>query len=107
LQRGKPVPALLNAAQEADVLVVCSRGVTGRRSLGSVSERGAQHAPCSLLVVRVCDVHAASGLLTDESESFYACSFTLSATFSGTVPLTEIDTANAVQLLSRRSDRRP
>ena len=38
-------------------------------------------------------------LITDESEPFYACSFPLSATFSGTVRLTEIDTANAVQLL--------
>jgi hypothetical protein len=38
-------------------------------------------------------------LLTDESEPFHACSFPLSAAFSGTVRLTEIDTANAVQLL--------
>jgi hypothetical protein len=38
-------------------------------------------------------------LLTDESEPFHACSFPLSATFSGTVRLTEIDTANGVQLL--------
>jgi hypothetical protein len=38
-------------------------------------------------------------LLTDESEPFNACGFPLSANFSGTVRLTEIDTANAVQLL--------
>ena len=38
-------------------------------------------------------------LLNDESEPFYACSFPLSATFSGAVRLTEIDTANGVQLL--------
>ena len=38
-------------------------------------------------------------LITDESESFNACGFPLSATFSGTVRLTEVDTANAVQLL--------
>ena len=38
-------------------------------------------------------------LLNDESEPFYACSFPLSATFSGTVRLTEIETPNAVQLL--------
>ena len=38
-------------------------------------------------------------LLNDESEPFYACSFPLSATFSGMVRLTEIDTANGVQLL--------
>ncbi len=48
----KPVPALLGAAQDADLLVVGSRGVTGLRSLGSVSERVAHRAPCSLLVVR-------------------------------------------------------
>ena len=38
-------------------------------------------------------------LITDESEPFYACGFPLSASFNGTVRLTEIDTANAVQLL--------
>ena len=38
-------------------------------------------------------------LLTDESEPFDACSFPLSATFRGTVRLTEIDKANRVQLL--------
>jgi nucleotide-binding universal stress UspA family protein len=48
----KPVPALLEAARDADLLVVGTRGVTGLRALGSVSERVAHHAPCSLLVVR-------------------------------------------------------
>ena len=48
----KPVPALLSAARDADLLVVGSRGVTGLRTLGSVSERVAHRAPCSLLVVR-------------------------------------------------------
>jgi nucleotide-binding universal stress UspA family protein len=48
----KPVPALLDAAQDADLLVVGSRGVTGLPTLGSVSERVAHRAPCSLLVVR-------------------------------------------------------
>jgi nucleotide-binding universal stress UspA family protein len=48
----KPVPALLDAARDADLLLVGSRGVTGLRTLGSVSERVAHHAPCSLLVVR-------------------------------------------------------
>ena len=48
----KPVPALLHAAEAADLLVVGSRGVTRLRALGSVSERVAHHAPCSLLVVR-------------------------------------------------------
>jgi nucleotide-binding universal stress UspA family protein len=48
----KPVPALLEAGQDADLLIVGSRGVTGLCALGSVSERVAHHAPCSLLVVR-------------------------------------------------------
>lgn len=48
----RPVPALLEAARDADLLVLGSRGVTGLRALGSVSERVAHHAPCSLLVVR-------------------------------------------------------
>jgi nucleotide-binding universal stress UspA family protein len=48
----KPVPALLEAGRNADLLIVGSRGVTGLRALGSVSERVAHHAPCSLLVVR-------------------------------------------------------
>jgi nucleotide-binding universal stress UspA family protein len=48
----KPVPALLDAARDADLLVVGSRGLTSLRALGSVSERVAHHAPCSLLVVR-------------------------------------------------------
>jgi nucleotide-binding universal stress UspA family protein len=48
----KPVPALLEAARAADLLVVGSRGLGGVRALGSVSERLAHRAPCSLLVVR-------------------------------------------------------
>jgi nucleotide-binding universal stress UspA family protein len=47
----KPVPALLDAARDAELLVVGSRGVTGLRTLGSVSERVAHRAPCSLLIV--------------------------------------------------------
>ena len=38
-------------------------------------------------------------LLNDEREPFYACSFPLSAAFDGMVRLTEIDTADRVQLL--------
>lgn len=57
----------------------------------------------TLAVVLASSVTAATVthtiLLNDESEPFYACSFPLSATFSGTVRLTEIDTANGVQLL--------
>ena len=47
-----PVPALLEAAACADLLVVGSRGLHGIRALGSVSERVAHQATCSVLVVR-------------------------------------------------------
>jgi nucleotide-binding universal stress UspA family protein len=49
---GKPVEALVELAEEADLLVVGSRGLHGLRSLGSVSERVGHRAPCSVLVVR-------------------------------------------------------
>jgi nucleotide-binding universal stress UspA family protein len=48
----KPVDALLDAARGADLLVVGSRGLTGVRALGSISERVAHRAGCSVLVVR-------------------------------------------------------
>jgi hypothetical protein len=38
-------------------------------------------------------------LLTDETEPFYACSFPLTATFTGAVRFTQIETADGVQLL--------
>jgi nucleotide-binding universal stress UspA family protein len=44
--------ALIEAAHEADLLVVGSRGLHGLRALGSVSERVAHRASCSALVVR-------------------------------------------------------
>lgn len=47
-----PVPALVEAGSRADLLVVGSRGLHGPRALGSVSERVAHQAPCSVLVVR-------------------------------------------------------
>lgn len=47
-----PVPALVEAAACADLLIVGSRGLHGIRALGSVSERVAHHAACSVLVVR-------------------------------------------------------
>jgi nucleotide-binding universal stress UspA family protein len=47
-----PVGTLVEAATDADLLVVGSRGLSGLRSLGSVSERVAHQAPCSTLVVR-------------------------------------------------------
>ena len=47
-----PVHALVEAACVADLLVVGSRGLHGLRALGSVSERVAHAASCSVLVVR-------------------------------------------------------
>lgn len=47
-----PVDALADLGAEADLLVVGSRGLHGLRALGSVSERVAHRAPCSVLVVR-------------------------------------------------------
>ncbi|MFN0155966.1 MAG: universal stress protein [Gaiella sp.] len=47
-----PVKALVEAAEHADLVVVGSRGLKGLKALGSVSERVAHKAPCSVLVVR-------------------------------------------------------
>jgi nucleotide-binding universal stress UspA family protein len=47
-----PVPALVKAAACADLLVVGSRGLHGLRALGSVSERVAHQAGCSVIAVR-------------------------------------------------------
>jgi nucleotide-binding universal stress UspA family protein len=47
-----PVSDLVEAAIEADLLVVGSRGLHGIKALGSVSERVAHEARCSVLVVR-------------------------------------------------------
>jgi nucleotide-binding universal stress UspA family protein len=47
-----PVEALVGASEEADLLIVGSRGLRGVRALGSVSERVAHQANCSVLVVR-------------------------------------------------------
>jgi nucleotide-binding universal stress UspA family protein len=48
-----PVDALVAAAAGADLVVLGSRGLRGLRALGSVSERVAHEAPCSVLVVHV------------------------------------------------------
>lgn len=48
----KPVEALVGLADDFDLVVVGSRGLHGVASLGSVSERVAHRAPCSVLVVR-------------------------------------------------------
>lgn len=47
-----PVDALVAASGEAGLVVVGSRGVHGLEALGSVSERVAHRAACSVLVVR-------------------------------------------------------
>jgi nucleotide-binding universal stress UspA family protein len=47
-----PVRALVEASHGADLLVVGSRGVRGLKALGSVSERVAHQAACSVLVTR-------------------------------------------------------
>ena len=48
----RPVSALVAASHDAGLLVVGSRGLHGVRALGSVSERVAHQAACSVLVVR-------------------------------------------------------
>jgi nucleotide-binding universal stress UspA family protein len=48
----KPVEGLVEAARAADLLVVGSRGLHGLKALGSVSERVAHRAACSVLVAR-------------------------------------------------------
>jgi nucleotide-binding universal stress UspA family protein len=48
----RPAHQLVEAARDADLLVVGSRGVHGARALGSVSEQVAHEAACSVLVVR-------------------------------------------------------
>ena len=47
-----PVTALCDAASNADLVVLGSRGLRGLRTLGSVSERVAHKATCSVLTVR-------------------------------------------------------
>jgi nucleotide-binding universal stress UspA family protein len=49
---GPPVEALARVADPEDLLVVGSRGLHGIRALGSVSERLAHEASCSVLVAR-------------------------------------------------------
>ncbi len=49
---GRPVDELVAASSDADLVVVGSHGLHGLRSLGSVSERVAHHARCTVLVVR-------------------------------------------------------
>jgi nucleotide-binding universal stress UspA family protein len=48
----EPVEVLVEASDDADLLFVGSRGLHGVRALGSVSERVAHEARCSVVVVR-------------------------------------------------------
>lgn len=49
---GRALGMLTSASETADLVVVGSRGLQGLKSLGSVSERVAHEASCSVLVVR-------------------------------------------------------
>lgn len=57
LVRGTPARALLEAAEDADLLVVGSRGHGGFAGLllGSVSQQCAHHAKCPVVIVRTGD----------------------------------------------------
>jgi nucleotide-binding universal stress UspA family protein len=50
-----PVEALVSASEDADIIVVGSRGLHGIKALGSVSERVAHQANCSVIVLRASD----------------------------------------------------
>ena len=47
-----PVVALVDASRDADLLILGSRGLHGLQALGSVSERVAHDASCTVLTVR-------------------------------------------------------
>jgi nucleotide-binding universal stress UspA family protein len=49
---GHPVGVLVDASRRADLVIVGSRGLRAFEALGSVSERVAHQARCSVLVVR-------------------------------------------------------
>jgi nucleotide-binding universal stress UspA family protein len=49
---GRALEMLIVESETADLIVVGSRGLRGLKALGSVSERIAHQASCSVLVVR-------------------------------------------------------
>ena len=55
-REGDPADAILDVAeeQEADLIVVGNKGMTGARRflLGSVPNKISHHAPCSVLIIR-------------------------------------------------------
>jgi nucleotide-binding universal stress UspA family protein len=53
VREGAPARVLLDAADDANLLVVGSRGLGGFRGLllGSVSQQCSQHAPCPVVIV--------------------------------------------------------
>ena len=51
-REGRAIEVLTTESETADLIVVGSRGLQGLKSLGSVSERIAHQASCSVLVVR-------------------------------------------------------
>jgi nucleotide-binding universal stress UspA family protein len=53
-EEGSPAGKIVETAGStgASLVIVGSRGLTGLKALGSVSERVAHHAPCSVLIVR-------------------------------------------------------
>ena len=55
-REGEPAEAIIGLAneQQADLIVVGNRGLTGIRRflLGSVSSKVSEHAPCSVMIVR-------------------------------------------------------
>jgi nucleotide-binding universal stress UspA family protein len=54
----RAVDALAVLSEHADLVVVGSRGLRGVRALGSVSERIAHEARCSVLAVKPARRHA-------------------------------------------------
>ena len=56
VREGQPAEVIIDVAnqEQADLIVVGSRGLTGiqRYLMGSVSSKVSEHAPCSVMVVR-------------------------------------------------------